>query len=67
MTTELDKLAHRLYGEGGMGVTNFGFTPGTDPTVTAEERAAEINRMLDRIEAGDYEVMTSAQLDALDE
>lgn len=53
--TEVEKLYQRLYGEGGLGVTKFHIFPGTDPKATAEDRAREVNKSLDRILAGDYE------------
>lgn len=49
MMTELEKLKERLYGEGGLGVTNFHIFPGTNPNVTAEEVAREVNRSLDNV------------------
>ena len=66
MKTQVEILTDRLYGPGGLGVTNFKFTPGDKPGLTAEDYATAINQSLDRIAAGDYEVMDTAALDALD-
>lgn len=53
--TEVEKLKERLYGEGGLGVTSFNIFPGTNPNVTAEEVAREVNHSLDQLEAGNFE------------
>jgi len=51
--TEVEKLAARFKK---MGVTDFKVARGEKPA-TPEQLAAEINRSLDRIEAGDFEVL----------
>jgi hypothetical protein len=50
MSAEMDRLKQRL-----VGVKQFHVFPGTNPNVTLEEMAAELNRALDRLEAGDFE------------
>lgn len=58
--TEVDKLKETLYGEGGLQVSNFGFSPGSDPA-DAETTAKQIRMAIEQIEAGDFEVV--AELD----
>lgn len=67
MKTQVELLAERLYGPNGLGVTNFKFTPGDKPGLTAEDYATAINQSLDSIAAGDYEVVDTAALDAMDD
>lgn len=55
MTTQIELAANRLFGEGGLGCTKCSIFPGSNPNVTAEQIAAEINRSLSQIEAGDCE------------
>lgn len=53
--SEIAKLNERL---AGMKLRTF---PGTNPNTTKEELAKEINRVLDAIEAGDYEEVTDVE------
>lgn len=63
--TAIEKLAQRMYGTGGLGITNFGLTRGSNANTTLEELAAEIDKALTRLQAGDYEVVDTATLDTL--
>lgn len=53
--TQVEIAAAKLYGPGGLGVTNFGFTRGSNPDATPEQIAGEINRALAQLEAGNFE------------
>lgn len=55
---EIDKLAQRLDEMGVISVRGF---PGTQPS-TPEQVAAEINRILDALERGDYEEVTDEEI-----
>jgi hypothetical protein len=55
--TQVEIAAARLFGPGGLGVTNINIFPGTNPDVTPEQVATEVNKMLDRVEAGDFELV----------
>lgn len=55
-TTQIEIASRRLYGPGGLAATNIKFTPGSNPHVSAEQIAEQINNSITRIEAGDYEV-----------
>lgn len=52
---EITRLAGRLVGPGSMEVKAFhvDWVPGS--TASPEERAAEVNRLIDQLEAGDFE------------
>lgn len=58
--TQVEIAAARLYGPGGLGVTNIKFSRGSNPNVTAEQIAGQLNRVLDNIEAGDFELLRDA-------
>jgi hypothetical protein len=59
MVTEIEKASRRLYGPGSLGVMNIKFFPPVPGMgITAEQLAAQINRALDQIEAGDFEEIT---------
>lgn len=49
--THVEELFNRL---GEMGVTKFSVFPGTDPNVSAEQKAKAILDVLNKIEDGDY-------------
>jgi hypothetical protein len=56
--TEIDKLTSRLFDRPGR--THIGFSVSWGPDahlLTPEQRAAELNRVMDAIERGDYEPM----------
>ncbi len=53
--TQVQIAAAKLFGAGGLGVTNIGISRGSNPNVTAEQIAGEINRAIAQIEAGDFE------------
>lgn len=53
--TQVEIAAAKLYGPGGLGVTNFGFTRGSNPDATPEQIAGEINRAIMQLEAGNFE------------
>jgi hypothetical protein len=61
--TQVELAAQRLFGPGGLGVTNIGISRGSDPNVTAEEIAGEINRALDQLEAGTAEIVDINEID----
>lgn len=63
MTSEVDRASQRLFGPGGLGVKNISIFPGSNPNVTAEQVAAQLNKCLDALEAGDYEVLNVADED----
>jgi hypothetical protein len=54
MSTEVQRAAERLFGPGGLGVKHIALFPGSSPNVSAEQVAAEINRALDQVEAGEF-------------
>jgi hypothetical protein len=56
--TQVEIAANRLFGPGGLGVTNIGISRGSNPHVSAEQIAAEINRALTQIESGNFELVT---------
>ena len=51
--SEIEKAAQRMFGPGGMGVTNFNMFPG-EHLSTPEQRAKAINDMLDALERGEF-------------
>jgi hypothetical protein len=61
--TQVELAAKRLFGPGGLGVTNISIFPGTDPNVTAEQIAGELNRALDQLEAGTAEIVDINDID----
>jgi len=55
--TEMEKATKRLFGPGSLEVKNIGFTLGSNPNVSAEDIARQINLMLDKVEAGEFELV----------
>lgn len=55
--TELEKVTKRMFGPGSLHVTNIGFTLGSRTDLTAEDIARALNRALDAVEAGDFELV----------
>lgn len=55
--TQLAKLKERLFGENGLGVTNIKIAPGHNRHATPEEIAGELNKALDRLKQGDFEII----------
>ncbi len=55
--TQIELAAQKLFGEGGLGVTNIGISHGSNPNVTAEQLATEINRALTQLEAGQVDIV----------
>jgi type IV pilus biogenesis protein CpaD/CtpE len=53
--TQVQIAAAKLFGPGGLGVTNIGISRGSASNVTAEQIAREINRAIAQIESGDFE------------
>ncbi len=53
----IKRLAEKLYGEDGLGATNFHFSPGTNREVSAEQVADEILNSIEAIENGDCEII----------
>ena len=52
--TEVEKAKARMFGPGGLGITNFNVFPGERTDLTAEDIAGELNKMLDRLESGEF-------------
>lgn len=63
MITEVDRAKHRLFGPNGLGVKNISIFPGAKPGVSAEQVATELNKALDRIEAGDVTLINDSDTD----
>jgi len=57
MTMEADHAGARMFAPGGLGAKHNTLFPGTRPGATAEEVAAGLNQALDRVEAGDFELV----------
>lgn len=55
--TEVEKASKRMFGPGSMGVKNISFTLGSRTDLTAEDIARELNKALDAVEAGDFELV----------
>lgn len=53
MFTSIADLSNKLYNE--LGVTNIKFTPGDGP-ITAEGIAREIQKSIEAIESGDFDI-----------
>jgi hypothetical protein len=58
MMTEVEIASKRMYSAGSLEVKNIGFTLGSNRDLTAEDIAREINKLLDAVEAGDFEEVT---------
>ena len=58
MTTQMKTAQEALFGNGGLGVTNFKLFPGRNRYATPEQIAAEINKGLGEIENGTAQEMT---------
>ena len=59
MITEIEKAKKRLFGPGSIGATNIKFFPLLPgQSATAEQMAAQLNKALDQIEAGNFEEIT---------
>jgi hypothetical protein len=56
--TQVEIAAAKLFGPGGLGVTNIGISRGSNPNATAEQIAGEINRAIAQLEAGHFEEVT---------
>lgn len=59
MTIVLEAARMRLYGEGGLTVSDIGISPGSDRDATPDAIAGQIVRVLDQLERGDYELVES--------
>lgn len=57
MGSELERLKHRLFGEGQMGARNVKIFRGDNADATAEEIAGQMNLALDEIAAGKAELI----------
>jgi hypothetical protein len=57
MANQLELATNRLYGAGGLAVSDFKMYPGTSRDVSKEQFAEQINKVLAQIEAGDYELV----------
>ena len=55
--TNLERAQDTLFGSDGLRLKNFKMFPGESRNATAEQVAGEIIAMVDRLEAGDYEVV----------
>lgn len=61
--TQVEIAAAKLFGPGGLGVTNIGFTRGSNPNATSEQIAGEINRAITQLEAGNFDEVNLADDD----
>jgi hypothetical protein len=57
---ELTTVAKRLFDSDSLGASNFKMFPGSSRDVTAEQFAAQINRVLSQIQAKDFDVVEIA-------
>lgn len=57
MTTHLQQAKENLFGEAGLRASNFKLYPGNARDATVEQVSAELNRSLERLKAGDFEVV----------
>ncbi len=57
MPSELDLLKKQLYGDSSVRARNVGVFPGSNPNVTAEDIAREINKSIEEIGNGDFEII----------
>ncbi len=57
MTYDVEVASNRLYGEGGIGVSDLKMFRGSSADVTPSDYAKEFNRAISQIENGDYEVV----------
>jgi hypothetical protein len=64
--TEVQKASMRMFGPGGLGITNFNVFPGERSDLTAEDIAGELNKMLDQLESGNYHELQFDDVDLLD-
>ena len=55
--SQVQILKDRLYGENGLQPLDIKITPGNNRYATPEEVAGEINKALDQLENGDFEVI----------
>lgn len=58
MTTQENRAAARLFGPDGLGAKHINLFPGAAPNMSAARVATELNRALDQLEAGQFEVVT---------
>ena len=63
MDTQVGIAKSRLYGEGGLGVSDFKMFPGESRDVTPEQMAGVLNKALAQLEAGDYELVDGSDND----
>lgn len=54
---QLKLASNRLYGEGGLGVSDFKMSLGAQRDVSKDQIAEQINRSLSQIENGDFEIV----------
>lgn len=57
MKTQLEIAKATLFDAGGLGATNLKLFPGSSRDVTSEAMAAEINKALDQLTNGQYDVV----------
>lgn len=57
---ELTIASKRLFDNDALKVSNFKMFPGSNRDTTAEQFAAQINKMVSQIEAGDFEMIDFA-------
>jgi len=53
--TQVEIASQRMFGQNSLQVKNVGFTLGSNPNVTAEDIARELNKALDQLEEGNFE------------
>ncbi|CUW39711.1 protein of unknown function [Magnetospirillum sp. XM-1] len=57
MGTNLEIAKNRLFGDGGLQVSNVKLFPGSNRDVTQEQIAEQVNKIIGQLDAGDYDVI----------
>lgn len=57
MAKQLEDAKHRLFDAAGLRAADIKLFPGSNRDATADEMAEQINKALDQIERGDYDVI----------
>ena len=60
---ELTIASKRLFDSDSLNASNFKIFPGSSRDTTAEQFAAQINRMLSQVEAGDFDIVELSEED----
>lgn len=54
---QLEVARNRLFGEGGMDVSNFKMFPGASRDISADQIAEQLNKAIGQIQSGDFELV----------